>query len=315
MKAIAALLALGSAAAGLAALSGRHEPALQGFADASPILLSCATLVLAFALLRRGGRAVAAIAAAGVAAPLWLMGPDLARAALQPFEVRPGAPAALKIISANVRNGNPRHDAFLAMIYSEEPDVIVAIEVYRAWFGTLQRLSPDYRLVAGCLAPHECDVVILTRLKTLDPLDPDGSHQVDVRLALPAALGGGGLDVVGVHVPRSPAAVMQQALRDIGGRARRLDDQAIVAGDFNATPWSGKLDDLDAIKRLERRTRAFGTWPTPSHPRLAGGALGGPWPVAAIDHLYVGRAWRLASLRRGPDIGSDHYPLIATFTR
>jgi endonuclease/exonuclease/phosphatase (EEP) superfamily protein YafD len=37
-----------------------------------------------------------------------------------------------------------------------------------------------------------------------------------------------------------------------------------------------------------------------------------PIPILPIDHLYAGPAWRTVNVERGPHLGSDHYPLVAT---
>ena len=35
-------------------------------------------------------------------------------------------------------------------------------------------------------------------------------------------------------------------------------------------------------------------------------------PILPIDHIYAGSDWRMTGLRRGPRLGSDHFPLVAT---
>jgi endonuclease/exonuclease/phosphatase (EEP) superfamily protein YafD len=88
-------------------------------------------------------------------------------------------------------------------------------------------------------------------------------------------------------------------------------DSLIVAGDFNLTPWSFALRRGDARLGLRRLSRALATWP--AGPVYAGVAL--PFPVLPIDHVYAGRAWRVVSLKRGPRLGSDHYPVVVVLTR
>jgi endonuclease/exonuclease/phosphatase (EEP) superfamily protein YafD len=76
----------------------------------------------------------------------------------------------------------------------------------------------------------------------------------------------------------------------------------IVAGDFNATPWSFALRRLDQEIGLERRDRAMFSWP----------ALDAPIAFLPIDHVYAGEAWRTVAIQRGPRLSSDHYPLVVT---
>ena len=76
---------------------------------------------------------------------------------------------------------------------------------------------------------------------------------------------------------------------------------ALVAGDFNAAPWSHTVRDLAerAELRLVRRgldlTKTFYPFP----------GFGLP-----LDHVLVSEAWRVLALEYGPPGGSDHAPLI-----
>jgi hypothetical protein len=35
-----------------------------------------------------------------------------------------------------------------------------------------------------------------------------------------------------------------------------------------------------------------------------------PAPVMAIDHVFAGQGWPSVDVRRGPRLGSDHYPVV-----
>ncbi len=93
------------------------------------------------------------------------------------------------------------------------------------------------------------------------------------------------------------------------------DPAAILAGDFNAAPWSFALRRQDAALQnlgLARLTRALFTWPTPRFRRFA---LPSPVPLLPIDHVYAGANWRAVSVTGGPPLGSDHFPVVVTVER
>lgn len=99
----------------------------------------------------------------------------------------------------------------------------------------------------------------------------------------------------------------KSALRSVELRATRrwvdsLDVPRIVAGDFNTPPES-------RIYRAE-----WADWTNAFDARGAG--LGGTrlngWILARIDHVLVDDLWRVARVRLGRDVGSDHLPVIAT---
>ena len=77
----------------------------------------------------------------------------------------------------------------------------------------------------------------------------------------------------------------------------------IFMGDFNATAWDARLLPLREAGYRDAR-RGFGflaTWP-----------VGRPWMQIPIDHIFIDDSFEVFDCARGPDIGSDHYPLRAT---
>lgn len=122
---------------------------------------------------------------------------------------------------------------------------------------------------------------------------------------------GGPYTVVGVHYtwpwPAGPQQRMTLRLAKVLERFPK--DRLIVSGDFNSTPWSFSLRRQDRMFGLERRTRALASWPAGDFSRLH---VPSPFPLLAIDQIYAGRAWRTVQVRRGPKLGSDHYPVVIT---
>ena len=85
-------------------------------------------------------------------------------------------------------------------------------------------------------------------------------------------------------------------------------ERTIVAGDFNSAPWSFARRRWDAEFGLIRRDRGIFTWPARPYRRWS---FLGNFPFLAIDHIYAGSGWATVEVRRGPRIGSDHYPVVA----
>jgi endonuclease/exonuclease/phosphatase (EEP) superfamily protein YafD len=78
-----------------------------------------------------------------------------------------------------------------------------------------------------------------------------------------------------------------------------------VLADMNATAWSPAYADFVARTGLREAREGFGrlaTWRSDKY-------LAGLW--LDLDHLLVGAAVDVQGLRRGPDLGSDHRPLVA----
>jgi endonuclease/exonuclease/phosphatase (EEP) superfamily protein YafD len=109
--------------------------------------------------------------------------------------------------------------------------------------------------------------------------------------------------LVAIH-PWDPLAPAKLADRDrylaeIAQATAHLDGPVIVAGDFNATPYTPVFQAFLKVTR----TATFADFPATFPATM--GPLGIP-----IDHVLVGGI-RLADLKALPSIGSDHRPLKA----
>jgi endonuclease/exonuclease/phosphatase (EEP) superfamily protein YafD len=72
----------------------------------------------------------------------------------------------------------------------------------------------------------------------------------------------------------------------------------VLAGDFNTTPWApGYRALLSTGLDDDGRTRT--SWPAFL-----------PFALIPIDHVLVSPQLQVISKRRGPRLGSDHYPIV-----
>ena len=103
--------------------------------------------------------------------------------------------------------------------------------------------------------------------------------------------------------PISPAFAASRD-RQLRAWARLAELQpTLLPGDLNATPWSRAFNHLDALG-LRRATGLAPTWPA---------ALRG-FAGIPIDHVLASRHWMRIDSSRGPDLGSDHAPVLARVT-
>jgi endonuclease/exonuclease/phosphatase (EEP) superfamily protein YafD len=77
----------------------------------------------------------------------------------------------------------------------------------------------------------------------------------------------------------------------------------VLLGDLNCTPWSPAFDRLLAAARLRDSGRGRGLHPT--------WFSAVPFVGLPIDHVLVGPGVGVRGRHVGPDIGSDHRPVIA----
>lgn len=215
----------------------------------------------------------------------------------------------LRIVAFNASMDNEAPDAAARWLVQMRPDVIALVEAKggSAQIPALLRVNYPHQL--SCHARLACSTYVLSRLRPIMQ-QQWGRGDVENRKGLSAVAmsvvspGGQAVTVVGVHLSRLLPLTKQRG--ELSALAARLDgiDPAslIVAGDFNTTRDTMTLQRFGRDRHLAR-VPSGPTWPTsvtfPGVPSLL-----------AIDHVFLGRALRLADYSTGPVIGSDHRPVI-----
>lgn len=121
-------------------------------------------------------------------------------------------------------------------------------------------------------------------------------------LVLDAKLAGTDLTLAMVHLPRPfPMAEFGRQARlvdRLSGELAEIPRPIILAGDFNALPWSAALNRLSGAMSAAG-AQWTGTFPAWSPVKLP------------IDQVRVSGGLQIVSLEAGPFVGSIHLPLVA----
>lgn len=264
------------------------------------------------------------VAAAAVIAPLalWRRARWLALAAVlagaahvpalleRPARIAPASPAGpveLSVMTANVWWRSDKLDNLLGRIKVADPDIVVLQEVYGPWHRAIETLRIHYPHIAPA-EWRESGIVILSR----HPIQ--SSRSAEFAVTADIDFKGRRIRLAGIHMPTPLSAAkwraQQSAFNGLAEDARAAGIPYIAAGDFNLTPYSPRFARLLDASGL-RRVPLGGVWPA-TWPAASGLKYGGPlWRGLEIDHVLVSRAFTAVSLFRGPDIGSDHFPVHA----
>lgn len=231
-----------------------------------------------------------------LALPLpWL----LASPAAPRFE---GAVPTLTLVSANVHFDNLSAQPLVRWLEQAQPDVVMLQEVTSAYADGLKGLAAyPYRKLAAQDSPF--GIALFSRYPLSDVVvqqDDEGVQTLTARMALNGRM----VSLVAMH-PMPPISAGFRRARDLKlaaqARAARESGLAtIVAGDLNASPWAAGLR-FGLAPTLKRAMSLAPTWPS-----LGAGVMGIP-----IDQILVSRHWGVVSSSRGPDLGSDHLPVLA----
>jgi endonuclease/exonuclease/phosphatase (EEP) superfamily protein YafD len=226
----------------------------------------------------------------------------------------------ISLLIYNVLSDNREVAALRELIRDTDPDLILLSEPTRWWLEQLDGLEDDYPYTLFQPQENHYGKLLYSRLELEDPeirflIEPEiPSIRTGVRLR-----SGTLLTLYGVH-PRPPGLKRSDGEDDEDGEREDSDMRdaelllvakevsemgdvpVIVAGDYNDVAWSHTTRLFQRIGGLldPRVGRGFiNTFHTRS--RLM------RYP---LDHVFASRHFLLVELRRLPDIGSDHFPIL-----
>ncbi|HEX2187466.1 MAG TPA: endonuclease/exonuclease/phosphatase family protein, partial [Longimicrobiaceae bacterium] len=238
----------------------------------------------------------------------------------------PGEPAAqsLRIATLNAAGERWAAERLISRVEEWRAQVVVVQECTRP-------VAESFGRLAGWEWRRDGSLCLLTRLPVLGAETMDRSHFDLVREAGVGGTGaavrytlgapGGPLRLVNVHL-ETPRRGLEGLFRNRVGRvganslSREIESRQVarwaaegagplvVAGDFNLPvesriyreSWGGLAN------AFSRAGRGFG------HTRYNG------WIRVRIDHVLAGPGWRVDRAWVGPDVGSDHRPVVADLT-
>ncbi|MBX2817602.1 MAG: endonuclease/exonuclease/phosphatase family protein [Saprospiraceae bacterium] len=215
----------------------------------------------------------------------------------------------LKILSCNVLESNLQHDAVLALIRQEDPDIFVASDLNQAWEHTFKALSSSHPHTIKRVREDLFGIGLYSKLPfdTSDIvadkiLGVPAVHAV-VSQNLPEPLG-----IIGIHPvpPFWPTRFRQRNafLKELVNLELPTAQETIVIGDFNSSSFAAGYRHALRNSSFRDSRLGFG-WQTSWQSRVPGIRL-------SIDHAWITDGLQVVHREIGPDIGSDHYPLIVS---
>jgi endonuclease/exonuclease/phosphatase (EEP) superfamily protein YafD len=291
----------------LAGYAGRWHPTLEAIANFRLHLAVLAgVLGMALGLARRRRAAGFALLTTLIAAAG--LGP-----VFDPAE-RPGAQVSdggrpLTLLYANLRNSNPEPAALAAMLRAIDADILITSETPRAVVegaGGLAAAYP-YRLVRSG-AGEALRTAIWSKYPLRGGVLYLNNTVAPTAAAAIADLGGGAtLGLIGAHFSRPLERLSRIQAEALGPMASRLGHPLIVAGDFNASPWSWVVARAAEVTGTQilggYRVTWKGSYRTPLGP------LPEPWGHQ-IDQILLSAGIGVVSVETLDLPGSDHLGLL-----
>ncbi|MCY7356044.1 MAG: endonuclease/exonuclease/phosphatase family protein [Rudanella sp.] len=219
----------------------------------------------------------------------------------------------IRLLIANVFMENTHCPDVCMLVKKHKPDVLLVLEGNETWRKALTEIDDDYPHQK--LIPLENTYGMLfysrftTRQTRVHYRIQEGIPSITTQLQLPS---GQWVNFYGVHpMPPSPTENIRSTERDaelllVGRDAHQQKGPVIVAGDLNDVAWS-------------HTTRLFSRISGLLDPRIGRGLFSTfhahyfflRWP---LDHVFVSHHFALNGIKRLPNCGSDHFPILVSLT-
>ncbi len=285
-------------------MAGRWHWALDLFSHFRWQYLAACAVAVVWAVWRKQ-RLLLAAAILTLLLNAWLIG-GLA----WPREVNRDQVAAeppLRVLSMNVLTSNHDVAAVKRAIGASDADVVFLMEVNHRWMDALSSLNERYPHRLALPRDDNFGVALFSKIpwrrqETLW-LGEAGVPSVEIEVLYE----GRELALIGTHpLPPSGGRASRMRNRQLEMLAEHVMEASVpvlLVGDLNATPWSEGMRLLTESGHLRFRSLSPPWTPT----WRAGSAFAIP-----IDHALCTPPLVISRRTVGPDVGSDHRPLLIT---
>ncbi len=224
-------------------------------------------------------------------------------------DIPPQSPT-MRVVSFNVQGQNEEYRQVIDFLRRTAADVVFLHEANRLWEEALSeaiteegfeyhqhRSRPDHLIFS---------TLTLTKIRPVEVISHGWAEREARAMEVVVGLGDREVTLLGIH-PLAPTNPRRTALRDAQFEfaaewARGSRGPTVITGDFNATPWSHVFAPLTDAG-LRNSQRGFGL-------ALSFPTNGNLLTRVPIDHLLHSPHLAVADRWLGPDLGSDHLPLV-----
>jgi endonuclease/exonuclease/phosphatase (EEP) superfamily protein YafD len=218
----------------------------------------------------------------------------------------PASGQRLRLVSVNVHTPNLRTELVMEFLQKTDADVVLLMEVNQRWMDALSSLSNRYPEIIKEPRSDNFGIALFNRIASTNSVVVYLGEAEVPSISTTLLINGQAVRLLGTHPLPPGSAEYARARNDqlgaIAAKVRESPAPMIVLGDLNATPWSPYFRQL---------LRVSGLWNTSQ-----GRGLQGTWPAGLpagripLDHCLVSSSLHVMDRKLGPQVGSDHLPVI-----
>jgi endonuclease/exonuclease/phosphatase (EEP) superfamily protein YafD len=215
----------------------------------------------------------------------------------------------LRVMVSNVLTSNKRYDDFLTTVKQENPAILVTMEINDLWQERLKPLKAAYPYFLEMPNSDNFGIALYSQV----PLEEAKvQYWAEEAYGVPSItanvrINNQPITVIATH-PLPPLKpdyfkYRNRHMVEMAEFVNQLPNSAIVLGDLNMSMWSPYFRQFLKATRMKSSRQGFGvqpSWPADS-----------PFLQIPIDHCLVSPKIQVKGNHIGPNVGSDHYPLIA----
>jgi endonuclease/exonuclease/phosphatase (EEP) superfamily protein YafD len=216
---------------------------------------------------------------------------------------------SIKLLIANVLQGNRKWEKLTKMVEKEQSDIVLLLETNKWWRDQcVKAFGNDYKYQVLEEKDNTYGMLLFSKLELINTTvhhwikDDIPSIETDIKLNNRL------VKLYAIHPePPVPSENPKSTARDaeillVGQKTKADQIPTIVAGDLNDVAWSYTTELFLKISGLldPRRGRGFFS---SFHAKYSLAR----WP---LDHVFCSGHFRLQKMKRMGDIGSDHFPIL-----
>lgn len=222
----------------------------------------------------------------------------------------------LRVLVANLQDRNREYAQVLDFVKAENPDLALFIEVDSAWVQRFNEQLTDLPYTAGVGSKFSWGLALYSRYPLGDVQLQQFAQLSDISIIGTLDINGRTINLVGTHPlpPINPDYFRSRnrQLAQVGEYLGAIAAPKLLIGDLNITMWSPYYRRFVAQAELTNARDGFGprpSWPIVDRYGPLVHWLSGLFSIP-IDHCLLSSDLTVANMRVGPNIGSDHHPII-----
>lgn len=206
----------------------------------------------------------------------------------------------IDVFYANLNSQNQEKQLLIDYLKKESPDLVLLVEVNKTWANEIKKLKDQYPYSQAIVHDGNFGMAVLSKEKvTLEKTLVDKENFIPA-LFLSVENSGSTFKTILLHsfppFGHYGTLIRDRYLQTVSRTLTGEKSPMLVCGDFNTTPWTAIFQDFLKHSGLHLSS-LIRTWPT--------------WPFSglSIDHC-LSKNIGINQYRKGPYIGSDHWPLL-----